>query len=234
MQQQYGGDEMRLVKIVRGVMEVETFSRRTTTWTIKSQQPRKADTTVYVRHPKAGGSFELVPRPAGTEDLPDAYLIPIKLATGAVEGKVEVIEQTPARSQISIWDARSLPLLEGILAQGNLDAGIRKKLEPIVKLRQEVARIDVEIEGKTRTRQELDQRAQETRRNLEAIKKDPAAGDLRKKLSERLDQFAKDGDKLGRDLVELQTKRTEKQVALEDQLQNLELVPDKPLAPKTK
>jgi hypothetical protein len=232
MRQQYGGDEMRLVKIVRGVMEVETFSRRTTTWEIKSQQPRKADTTIYVRHPKAGGSFELAPRPPGTEDLPDAYLIPIKLAGGAVDAKIDVVEQTPARSQISIWDTRSLPLLEGILAQGNLDAGIRKKLEPIVKLRQEVARIDVEIEGKTRTRAELDQRAQETRRNLEAIKKDAAAGDLRKKLSERLDQFAKDGDKLGRDLVELQTKRTEKQVALEDALQNLELIPEKPLSPK--
>jgi len=232
MRQQYGGDEMRLVKIVRGVMEVETFSRRTTTWEIKSQQPRKADTTIYVRHPKAGGSFELVPRPPGTEDLPDAYLIPLKLTAGQVEVKLDVVEQTPARSQLGIWDARALPLLEGILAQGNLDKAIRQKLEPIVKLRQEVARIDVEIEGKTRTRAELDQRAQETRRNLEAIKKDPAAGDLRKKLSERLDQFAKDGDKLGRDLVELQTKRTEKQIALEDAMQNLDLSPKEPLAPK--
>jgi hypothetical protein len=234
MRQQYGGDEMRLVKIVRGVMEVETFSRRTTTWEIKSQQPRKAETTIYVRHPKAGGSFELKPRPPGTEDLPDAYLIPIKIAAGGVDAKLDVIEQTPARSQMSIWDARSLPLLEGILAQGNLDSDIRKKLEPIVKLRQEVGRIDVEIDGKTRTRAELDQRAQETRRNLEAIKKDPAANDLRKKLSERLDQFAKDGDKLGRELVELQTKRTEKQIALEDAMQNLELLPREPLAPKSK
>jgi hypothetical protein len=232
MRTQYGGDEMRLVKIVRGVMEVETFSRRTTTWEVKSQQPRKAETTIYVRHPKAGGSYELVPRPPGTEDLPDAYLIPIKIAAGGVDGKLEVVEQTPARTQMSIWDARVLPLLEGILAQGSLDAGIRKKLEPIVKLRQDVARIDVEIEGKTRTRAELDQRAQETRRNLEAIKKDPAANDLRKQLSGRLDQFTKDGDKLGRELVELQTKRTEKQIALEDAMQNLELLPKEPLSPK--
>jgi len=229
---QYGGDEMRLVKIVRGVMEIENFSRRQTTWEITAQQPRTTETTLYVRHPKAGGSFTLVPRPAGTEDLPDAYLIPIKLAAGATTSKLEVIEQTPSRSTLSIWDTRSLMLLEGILAQGTLDRTIRAKLEPIVKLRQEVGKIDTEIEGKTRTRGELDQRAQETRSNLEAIKKDPAAGALRKRLSDRLDQFAKDGDKLGRDLVELQTKRTEKKIALEDIMQNLELMPKEPLAPK--
>jgi hypothetical protein len=231
---QYGGDEMRLVKIVRGVMEVENFARRSTTWEITAQQPRTADTTLYVRHAKAGGSFQLAPRPPGTEDLPDAYLIPIKLAAGATSSKLEVIEQTPSRSSLSIWDARSLILLEGILAVGTLDKTIRAKLEPLVKLRQEIGRIDTEIEGKTRTRQELDQRADETRQNLEAIKKDPAAGNLRKEQSERLVQFTKDADKLGRDLVELQTKRTEKKIKLEDAMQDLELLPKEPIAPAKK
>jgi Domain of unknown function (DUF4139) len=230
--QQTSGDEMRLVKIVRGVMEIESFSRRVTTWEVKSQQPRPGDTMLYVRHPRLGGSYELAPRPPGTEDLADAYMVPIKLPGKATEAKLEVVEQTPARSTLSIWDTRSIMLLEGILAQGNLDAGIRTKLAPVVKLRQEVGRIDTEIEGKRRTRAELDQRAQETRANLEAIKRDPAAGDLRKRLSDRLEQFTKDGDKLGRELVELQTKRTEKKVALEDLMQNLDLTPPKPLSPK--
>ncbi|CAN5882463.1 DUF4139 domain-containing protein [soil metagenome] len=231
---QYGGDEMRLVKIVRGVMEVENFARRSTTWEVTAQQPRNEATTIYIRHPKAGGSFELVPRPAGTEDLPDAYLIPLALSAGATTAKIEVVEQTPSRSTMAIWDARALPLLEGILAQGALDKTFRAKLEPIVKLRQDIGRIDTEIEGKTATRYELDQRASETRANLEAIKKDPsaAAAQLRKTQGQRLDQFAKDGDKLGRDLVELQTKRTEKKIALEDAMQALELIPEKPLSPK--
>ena len=230
----HGGDEMRLVKIVRGVMEVENFARRSTTWEVTAQSKREGDTTLYVRHPKAGGNFELVPRPAGTEDLPDAYLIPIKLAAGQLTAKIEVVEQTPSRSTLSIWDARSLFLLEGILAQGTLDRATRTKLEPIVKLRQEIGRIDTEIEGKTRTRSELDQRAEETRQSLTTVKKDSsAAGNkLRAGLNGRLAQFGKDGDKLGRELVELQTKRTEKKVALEDAMQALDLTPEKPLAPK--
>jgi hypothetical protein len=226
------GDELRLVKIVRGVIEVETFTRRTTAWEVKSQLARKGETTIYVRHPRAGGGFQLVPRPAGTEDLPDAYLIPVKLPGNATSTKLEVVEQTPSRSTLSVWDSRVLVLFEGILAQGNLDRTIRGKLEPIVKLRQEVGRIDTVIEGKTRTRGELDQRARETRENLEAIKRDPAAGALRQRLSERLEQFTKDGDKLGRELVELQTRRTERKVTLEDAMQNLELVPEQPIAPK--
>ena len=229
---QYNGDEIRLVKIVRGVMEIEQFGRRTTTWEVKTQLARPDDTTLYVRHGKMGGSYELVPRPKGTEDLPDAYLIPIVLPAKALEAKQDVIEQTPSRSTISIWDSRALVLLEGILAQGNLDQGIRAKLDPVVKLRQEIGRIDTEIEGKTRTRGELDQRANETRANLEAIKKDPAANALRKRLSDRLEQFAKDGDKLGREIVELSTKRTEKKIGLEDAMQNLDLNPKQPLAPK--
>lgn len=226
------GAELRLVKIVRGVIEVEAFARRTTIWEVKAQQPRDHETTLYVRHNKAGGSFQLAPRPPGTEDVANAYLIPIKIPAKGVEAKLEVVEQTPSRSTLSIWDSRTLILFEGILAQGNLDRAIRTKLEPLVKLRQEVGRIDTEIEGKTRTRQELDQRAQETRANLEAIKRDPAAGALRKRLSDRLDQFAKDGDKLGRELVELQTRRTEKKVALEDAMQALDLQPAQPIAPK--
>ncbi|MDX2093463.1 MAG: DUF4139 domain-containing protein [Kofleriaceae bacterium] len=226
------GDEMRLVRILRGVIEVETFARRTTKWEVKSQLPRKGDVTLYVRHSKAGGSFALAPRPPGTEDLPDAYLIPIKLAGGAAEAKLEVVEQTPSRTTLSIWDSRVLALFEGILAQGTLERAIRAKLEPLVKLRQEIGRIDTEIDGKQRARAELDQRAQETRANLDAIKKDPAANALRKALSDRLDKFAKDGDKLGRELVELQTKRMEKKVALEDAMQALDLTPAEPLAPK--
>lgn len=231
-QSQYASDEMLLVKIVRGVMEVEQFARHTTTWEVTAQQPRQSDAVVYIRHPRSGGSFELVPRPAGTEDLPDAYLIPVKLPAGQVKASLDVVEQTPSRSTITIWDGRALPLLEGILAGGSIDAATRAKLQPIVKLRQEVGRIDTEIEGKTKTRTELDQRSAEARANLEAIKKDPRAGDLRKRLSDRLEQFTKDADKLGRELVELQTQRTEKKIALEDAMQNLEIVPKQPLAPK--
>ena len=106
---------------------------------------------------------------------------------------------------------------------------LRKQLKPLIKLRQEVGRIDTEVDGLKRQQVELDQRAAATRANLEALKKDPAAGSLRAKLNARLDDFTKDGDRIGRKIVELQSQRLEKKIALEDLLQGLAFeAPKKP------
>lgn len=224
------GEEMRLLKIVRGVLEVETFSRTTTEWTVKAQTKRDGF-TMLIRHPKAGWNYQLAPRPDGTEDLPDGYLIPIQVPAGKQEGSIKVVEQTPSRMSISIWEGRAIPLLESLMLSTNLVPEARAKLEPIVRLRQEIGRIDTQIEGLAKQRAELDQRAEETRRNLDAIKKDTAAAALRKRLSDRLEQFTKDGDRLGRDIVDLQSKRMEKKIELEDLLQNLDFTAPTPATP---
>nr|WP_263430131.1 DUF4139 domain-containing protein [Nannocystis pusilla] len=221
-QAQYTGDDLRIVKIVRGVIEVENFQRVATTWTVKGQ-PDPKGYSVLIRHPKRGGAYALKSKIEGLEELPDAYLVPLKVTGNATEGKVEVVEQTPSQTQISIWDGRVPLLLDALLRVPNLDAGARKKLEPLVRLRQEIGRIDTEIEGLARQQSELDQRANETRQNLEAIKKDSAAGDLRSKLNKRLDEFTREADKIGRTIVELQSKRLEKKIELEDSLQSIDL-----------
>ncbi|MDC0670962.1 DUF4139 domain-containing protein [Nannocystis radixulma] len=221
-QAQYTGDDLRIIKIVRGVIEVENFQRVATTWTVKGQ-PDPKGYSVLIRHPKRGGAYALKSKIEGLEELPDAYLVPLKVTGNATEGKVEVVEQTPSQTQISIWDGRVPLLLDALLRVPNLDAAARKKLEPLVRLRQEIGRIDTEIEGLARQQSELDQRANETRQNLEAIKKDSAAGDLRSKLNKRLDEFTRDADKIGRTIVELQSKRLEKKIELEDSLQSIDL-----------
>ena len=221
-QAQYTGEDMRIIKIVRGVIEVENFQRVATTWTVKGQ-PDPKGYSVLIRHPKQGGAYALKSKIDGLEELPDAYLVPIKVTGNATEAKVEVVEQTPSRNQITIWDGRVPQLLDALLRLPNLDATARKKIEPLGRLRQEIGRIDTEIEGLARQQSELDQRANETRQNLEAIKKDSAAGDLRSKLNKRLDEFTRDADKLGRTIVELQSKRLEKKIELEDSLQSIDL-----------
>lgn len=218
----YTGGEMHLLKISRGVLEVESFSRTTTTWSVKGKQAQQPY-RVLVRHGKAGWNYELVDPPKGTEVLPDGYLIPVTVAKGRTEGSVEVVEQTPSQTTISIWDGRALPLLETLVLSSELGPEVLAKIQPVVDLRREIGRIDTEIEGLKKQQVELDQRARETRQNLEAIKKDAAANSLRKKLSDRLDDFTSEGDRIGRKVVELQSQRLEKKIALEDQLDGLEL-----------
>ena len=225
---QYSGEDMHIVRIVRGTIEVENFQRMTTTWTVKGP-PSGAGFTVLVRQSKQGGSYGLKSKIDGAEELPDAYLIPVKAPPNQTGAAVEVVEQTPSRTTLTIWDSRVPMLFDMVLRLTNLDAATRAKITPLITLRNEIGRVDTELEGLEAQRIELDQRAMETRSNLEAIKKDPRAGDLRGRLSKRLEEFTRDGDKIGRTLVELQSKRLEKKIELEDLLQNLDLtVPDPP------
>jgi hypothetical protein len=215
-------EELRLVKIVRGTIVCERFSRTKSVWTAQAQTMNKGF-TVFVRHPRTGSSYQLKQRPDGTEDLPDAYLVPLRVAPGQLKGSVEIVEQTPARIQLGVYDVRVPALFEQLLLTGGLGPEERKKLEPIVQLRAEIGRIDTEVEGLRRQQRELDERGARTRENLRAIEKDksPDAAKLRRELEQRLDEFTKDGDRHGREIVKLESARLQKQIQLDDQLQGL-------------
>ncbi len=219
---QYSGQEMTVTRIVRGVLEVESFYQTTTTWDVRG--PAKAEKyKVLIRQPQSGSNYELAQRPPGTEDLEGAWLIPIEIAANERAATLKVVEQTPSKITLAIWDQQAVALLEKFLAAENLDAEARKKLQPIVDLRREIGRIDTEVDGLYRQQAELEDRADQTRRNLEAIKKDPAANQLRQKLNKRLDEFSSEADALGRKVVELESKRLEKKIELEDMIQDLDL-----------
>ncbi len=230
---QFDGAELQLVRIVRGVLEVANFQRITTTWSVTGPANPNGF-TVLVRQSKQGGNYALITQIDDAETLANAYLIPVKVAPGKTTGTIEVVEQTPSRTELTIWDSRVPALFDTVLRLPNLDAAARQRLTPILALRQEIGRIDTELDGMRRQQVELDHRAAETRNNLEAIKKDPRAVDLRARLNKRLDEFTQDADKLGRTLVELQSRRLEKKIELEDTLQNLDLrFPDPPASAKT-
>jgi hypothetical protein len=219
---QYSGQEMTLTRIVRGVLEVESFYQTTTTWDVRGPaKPEKYK--VLIRQPQTGSNYQLAQRPEGTEDLEGAWLIPIEMKPNEKSATLKVVEQTPSKITLAIWDQQALALLEKFLAADNLDAEARKKLQPVVDLRREIGRIDTEVDGLRRQQAELESRADQTRRNLEAIKKDPAANQLRQKLNKRLEEFSSEADSLGRKIVELESKRLEKKIELEDMIQDLDL-----------
>jgi hypothetical protein len=229
----YDGQQMRLTRIVRGVLEVESFSRTTTRWDVRGPKRDRAY-RVLIRHTRQGSSYELAERPAGTEDLEGAYLIPIALEVGKREATLEVVEQTPSKTTLTIWDGRATSLLEDMLRLPDLDEKARAKVQPLVELRSEIGRIDTLIDGMRRQERELDTRAEQTRQNLRAIKKDPRAGQLRARLNKRLEEFTAEADKRGREIVDLNSKRLEKKIELEDMLQDLDLTAPAPQKGKAK
>ncbi len=220
--QAHEGQEMHIKRIVRGVLEVESFRRITTTWNVRGPK-RNRKYRVLIRHPRQGSSYSLQGRPPGTEDLDGAYIIPIDLPVGSRQASLKVVEQTPSSTTLTIWDGRASELLKEMLTLPNLDAATRSRLQPILALRQKIGRTDTLIDGKKKQERELDLRAQQTRKNLEAIKKDGRATNLRARLNRRLEAFTKDGDRLGRKIVELNSDRLEMKIELEDALQDLDL-----------
>ncbi len=231
---QYSGQEMRLTRIVRGVLEVESFYQSTTTYSLRA--PSKAKPyDVLIRHPRAGSSYELAVRPKRTEDLEDAWLIPVEVPANSTSATLAVVEQTPSTLTLAIWDAQATDLMVAFLSAPNLPADARTKLQPIVDLRREIGKIDTEVDGLRRQQYELQKRSDQTRLNLAAIKKDSKAGDLRAKLNKRLDEFSSDADALGRKIVELESKRLEHKIELEDLLQDIDLrAPTSPAPTKAK
>jgi hypothetical protein len=230
---QYSGQEMKLTRIVRGVLEVESFYQTTTTYDVRGPAKDEAY-KVLVRHPRAGENYDLAKRPEGTEDLEGAWLVPITLPAKGTSASISLVEQTPSKMTLAIWDSQATDLLAKFLEGANLDAAARKKLQPIVDLRREIGKIDTEVDGLRRQQNELEDRAEQTRLNLAAIEKDPKAGDLRAKLKKRLEEFSSDADALGRKIVELESKRLEKKIELEDLLVDIDLrAPATPGAPLT-
>jgi hypothetical protein len=218
----YIPQETKLVKIVRGVLHVDRFSRQKTVWKATAQN-MKDGFTVLVRHPKAGSQFKLKDRPEGTEELPEAYLVPVKVPAGSQTGMIELIEQEPVQTTIAILDTSVPQLFDGLLATGNLTPDERAKIQPVVDVRREIGRIDTEIAGYQRQQREMDERADKDRQNLFALEKDksPEAAAMRKDLQKRLDDWTKDGERLGREIVKLDSKKTILIVKLDDLLQNL-------------
>jgi hypothetical protein len=220
------GDALKITKIVRGVIEVESFRRVATTWSVQAK-PSKTGTRVLVRQPRASDAYALVEPPKDTETLPDGYFIPIVVAPDQSTATLRVIEQTPSKLSLDIWDDRAPELLKQLLGMTELIPKAREALEPIVNARQQIGRIDTELAGLAAQQQELDRRANEERQNLFAIQKDPRAAALRKRLGARLEEMTQLAAELGRKIVELNSQRLERKIELEDRLRDLNLGADR-------
>ncbi len=212
----------RLLKISRGVVTVESFDRRKTVYTIKGGDA--AGYRVYVRHIKAGSNYTLKDKPADTEDVGDAFLIPIDMKKGVKETEYTVVEQTPVRRSLTIWDGRAVTALELFLKDvDDIPEKTRRKLDEILAKRARIGTIDTKLYHLREKQGELDERMRQTRENLKALKKNKAARALKGRLAKKLEDYSKETDVVAKQIVELTNERMELKVALEEVLSDLTL-----------
>ena len=221
--EQYDEQQGSLVRVQRGLVTVQRFSQRKSSYRIRNGGA--AATKVYVRHVR-WGQAELVAPPAGTELAPDKALLPAEVPAHG-ELKLEVVERTPVELVLSIMDPRAADAitlwLSGPAANDPQSAELKRALE----LRTEIVKLGEQIANSEREQQEITAAAGETRRNLKAIEKLGSAKDLRERLYQRLKQLDGRGAELTQQLIEARTKHAELEVRLNEALEQLTLTPAK-------
>ena len=205
----------RLVKLAKGVLIVESFDRVKTTYTVKGGDSKGF--RLYARHQKAGMNYKFKDKPKDTEDLGEAYLVPIDVDKGAKETQYTVVEETAVRQSLTIWDDNAVHALELVIKEvKDLPKDMRKKLEDILDKRGRIATIDIKLTHLHQQQAELDQRMFQTRQNLSVLQKNKAAGGLKAQLAKRLEEYSRETDETAKQIVDLTNQRMELKVAIED------------------
>jgi len=212
----------RLLKIVKGVMTVQRYNRVRTTYRIKGG--RDVAYRVYVRHPKAGGDYKLKDEPDGTEDLGDAFLVPMDVKKRSKKTEYVVVEQTPVKTSLTIWDSSAVKALELVLKEvTDLPSRSRARLEEVLEKRSRIGEIDTRLKHLRQKQSELDQRMYQTRQNIRALEKNRSASNLKARLASKLSEYSRETDIIARQIVELTNERMELKVAMEDTLSEISL-----------
>jgi hypothetical protein len=216
----YSQEQGALVRVQRGVVTLQRFSQRKTRYRVRNGSDEVSK--VYVRHAR-WGEAELVAPPAGSELLPQKALLPVAVPAKA-ERELEVVERTPVQVDFGFTDPAAADAITLWLSGPAVEAAQGAALKQALSLRSDLVKLDERLVALEREQAELQNAANEARRNLRAIEKVRTADDLRKRLVERLRQLDARLAELMKDLVETRTKKSELEVRLNEALENVSLI----------
>ena len=175
-------DQRRVLKIVKGVMEVRYESRQERRYAIANQSDKAK--TVIVQHPRAHG-HELIEPTKAEETTPSHHRLRIAAPAGTTTTLV-VAERQVVNQQIGLIDQSDPSELQLWLNVPELPAKARAALEALLAIARERHAHLQEVQA-ANTRAEVAARDQaRTRDNLRSA---ASGSDLHKRFSERLGQL---------------------------------------------
>jgi len=149
-------------------------------------------------------------------------LVPIDMKPGASEVSYTVVEQTPVTRTLSIWNGDAVTAVSLVLQDTkDLDPKLRETLSKILEIIGKVGELDVKLTHLQRKKWEIDQRMEQTRENLKALKKNKSAGDLKNKLAKTLADLAKQGEDVTKEIVALTDERSTLSVSVDQMISEL-------------
>ncbi len=218
----------RLVRMVRDTLTIERFSVTRTTYRARNGLDRPA--RLLYRH--ALGSSVLFEPPTGTENSNGNALVPTNIdAHGRSE--IVVTARTAFTVGVDLANDQAADALTAYLRDGHPAEPLATTLRGALDLRRQIADLTTQRDQQVTRRDELQNSAEETRGNLTAIQRNPAAADLRAQLTARLARTATEIDQTIRRVVELDTQIGERRVRLVEAIRGVEFDVNAPAAPAT-
>jgi hypothetical protein len=162
--------------------------------------------------------------PPGTEDNTGSgtALLPIEVRAN---GRAElIVDERAAVQQSADWLSALAEEAVSLFLNDDRVAGAQRDALAIAwQIRQQWKKCDDEQSVLNSERYELARTQQELRANLEAIRKNEQAADLRHKLTKKLDESTSRFDKVQKRLVELSVATREQQIRFRDAIRDLKV-----------
>ncbi|MBL8680573.1 MAG: DUF4139 domain-containing protein [Myxococcales bacterium] len=215
----YDVEGARLVGIRRGVVQIERFRTTRNTYRVRNGMDR--DARVLIRIPTPEGTSVFEPPPM-TETANGAALVPVRIAA---RGRSEqlVVVRAPFAMSTHWGDPQAIEAIRGFIQGGRAPRATIDALTGALELQEQINRLSVERGEHITRRNDLQTNAQETRDNLESIRRNPAAADLRARLTARLTQVSGEIDQVSRRIVDLDTQIGERRVRLSEAVRTIEV-----------
>lgn len=216
-----GEEESRLIKIVRGVFEIESYRFRKTEYTVDNMSDQEA--TIFFRHPKGEG-WKLKEEPPGTTLEGGIYFIPVEIPA---KKKTEFVlhERTPMRRTIGIFEPLADKVIAVFLTGGDIPADVREKLAEALKMKTRITDIDERLAAVREISEDLSARLSEVRANLDVIRKTARTAGLRDELAKKMKHLTDELDKRTKEIVTLDEERSELNVRIKEMLREISLKP---------
>lgn len=212
----------RLARVEMGTLTIERDTVSRTSYKIQNGGSDSAK--LLVRHGRRPGT-RLYHPPPGTEDDTGSgtALLPVDVR---VRGRAELIvdERAAVQQNVDWLSPLAEAAVQGYLGDDRAEAAKRRALADAWEIRQLWKKYDDEQSLLTSERDELSRMQEELRANLEAIRKNEQAADLRRKLTKKLDESTSRFDKVQKRLVELSVATREQQIRFRDAVHDLKIV----------
>jgi hypothetical protein len=220
MEESQRSGSLRLVRIVSGTLDVETQTTQASEYRVSSVLQDAASLFVVV--PRIPGWELKLPEGATSEIRDENYLIEMEVKPASTQ--TFVVEQTTRTSMSLLANAPQLQdVIAGYLSSADARPDVARKLGEVQARLVRVGTIETELQGLRRVRADLQNRTQELRSNLGAIRAGSVNESLRRTLTERLETAERELDRISGRLVESQEEQSRLRIEASELLSEITL-----------